>query len=141
MFISCAFIFYFYASYCRFICNFCPVHLYKIFQALVNAVSSSQVILVLLLFHCNFQPCSTLYRFSSVFAVHTVATQSCFLPSFARMHHFAKAVIYSTVELLKRILFALTQLVLYKPFAAKRFLFAYLYLYIGCLTCFTLHSQ
>ena len=122
MFISCVFIFYFYLSYCRFICDFCPVcpvHLLsfslglinggfmviyyplrlvrrclyddvgwdksmasnnrmfpcihsksvsneKICQALVNAVSNSQVILVLLLFHCNFHPCSTLYRFSSV---------------------------------------------------------------------------
>ena len=82
--------------------------------------------------------CTVLVQF---LAVHTVATQSCFLPFFARMHHFVKAVIYSTVELLKRIPLALTHLVLYKPFALKRFLFANLYSYIGCLTCFTLHSQ
>ena len=83
-------------------------------------------------------PCTILAQF---LAFHTVATQSCFLPFFARMHHFAKAVIYLTGELLKRIPFALIYFVRYKPFAVKRFLFAYLYFYISCITCFTLHSQ
>ena len=39
------------------------------------------------------------------FAVHAVATQSCFLPLFARVHNFAELVLYITVELVKQIPF------------------------------------
>ena len=36
-------------------------------------------------------------------AVHSVTTQSRFLPLFARVHHFAKSILYTTIELLKRL--------------------------------------
>ena len=35
-------------------------------------------------------------------AVHLVATRCCFLPLFSRTHLFAKTMVYTTVELLKR---------------------------------------
>ena len=63
-------------------------------------------------------------------------------PAFFRPHaSFCEGSDYLTAELLKRIPFALTYLVRYKSFAVRRFLFAYLYFYIGCIACFTLHSQ
>ena len=36
--------------------------------------------------------------------MHSVTSQSCFLPLFARVHHFAKTVLYTTLEIFKRIL-------------------------------------
>ena len=74
-------------------------------------------------------------------AVHTVVTQLRFLPLFARLHQLAKGIIYTTVELLKRIPLALIGLVRFKDSAVRRFLFLYSYFYIGCLTCYTLHAQ
>ena len=52
-------------------------------------------------------------------AVHSLATQSCFLPLFASVHHFAKIVIYTTFELFKRIPLGIIRLVRYKQVAFK----------------------
>ena len=68
--------------------------------------------------------------------MHSVATQSCFLPLFARMHHFAKTVLYVTVELLKRIPIGVILMVRYKYFHSQ-----YAYFYIACVACCTLHIQ
>ena len=65
-------------------------------------------------------------------AVHTVVTQLRFLPLFARLHQLAKGIIYTTVELLKRIPLALIGLVCLQNSAVRRFLFLYFYFYIGC---------
>ena len=73
--------------------------------------------------------------------VHSVTNQSCFLPLFARVHHFAKAVLYTTTELFKRIPFGVIGLVRYKHAAVRQFLFLYVYFYIGCMTCNILHTQ
>ena len=74
-------------------------------------------------------------------AVHSVTTQSSFLPLFARVHYFAKSVLYTTIELLKRIPIGIIILVWYKHVAVRQYLFLYAYFYIGCITCFTLHTQ
>ena len=71
-------------------------------------------------------------------AVHSVETQSCFLPLFARTHHLAKSLIYTTVELLKRIPLGVIR---YKRAVIKQYLFQYAYFYIACMTCYTLHTQ
>ena len=73
--------------------------------------------------------------------VHTVATQLCFLPLFARMHRLAKIVIYTTFELFKRIPHVIIGVACHKRKAVKQFLFLYAYFYIGCITCYTLHTQ
>ena len=74
-------------------------------------------------------------------AVHSMETQSCFLPLFARVHHFAKTVLYLTVELSKRIPVGVIGIVRYKRVALKQFLFLYSYFHIGCMTCDVLHTQ
>ena len=74
-------------------------------------------------------------------AVHSMETQSCFLPLFARMHHFAKTMLYLTVELFKRILVGFIGIVRHKRVALKQFLFLYSYFYIGCMTCDLRHTQ
>ena len=75
------------------------------------------------------------------FTEHAMVSKLCFLSLFACVHHFAKTVIYTTVELLKRIPLGVIGLVRYKHFAVKQFLLVYTYFYIGCLLCNTLHSQ
>ena len=52
-------------------------------------------------------------------AVHSVTTQSSFLPLFARVHHFAKSVLYTTIELLKRFPVGIIALVRYKHVAVR----------------------
>ena len=74
-------------------------------------------------------------------ALHSVTTQSSFLPLFARVHQFAKSVLYTTLELVKRIPIGIIALVRYKHVAVRYYLFLYAYFYIGCITCFTLHTQ
>ena len=74
-------------------------------------------------------------------AINSVATQFCFLPLFAHTHRFAKLVVYMTAELLKRIPLAVIGLIRSKRPFLKKVLFAYVYFYIGCLTCYTLHTQ
>ena len=70
-----------------------------------------------------------------------VTTRSGFLPRFARVHLFVKMVIYTSVELSKRTpLFVINQ-VHYNNFALRKFLFLYVYFYIACITCVTLHTQ
>ena len=64
------------------------------------------------------------------FAVHALAIHLCILPLFARMHHFAKVVIYTLYELLKRIPLGIICLVRYKHLAVKHHLFLYTYLCI-----------
>ena len=54
-------------------------------------------------------------------ALHCVGTQLCFLPLFARMHHFAKSFLYVTAELLKRIPLGVIILVRYKHFAFNKY--------------------
>ena len=74
-------------------------------------------------------------------AVHSVTNQSCFLPLFARVHHLAKAVLYTSLELFKRVPFGIIGLVRYKHAAVRQLLFLYAYFYIGCRTCYVLHTQ
>ena len=74
-------------------------------------------------------------------ALPCVATQLRFFPLFARMHHFAKIVLYVTAELLKRIPFGVITLVRHKNFALKQLLSQYAYFDIACIACFTLHMQ
>ena len=66
-------------------------------------------------------------------AAHSVTTQSSFLPLFARLHHFAKLVLYTIIELLKRFPLSIIALVRYKHVAVRHFLFLYAYFYIGCI--------
>ena len=73
-------------------------------------------------------------------AVHSVATQTCPLLLCARLHQFAKIVIYMTVELSKRIPLAVKGLIRYKRFAVKKLLL-YAYFYIVCMVGYTLHSH
>ena len=70
-----------------------------------------------------------------------MTSQSCFLPLFARVHLFAKTVLYTTLEIFKRIPRCIIGLVRYRHVAVRQFLFLYAYFYIGCLTCNTLHAQ
>ena len=49
-------------------------------------------------------------------AVHSVPTQSCFLPLFARVHHFVKKILYVSVELVERIPLGIVVAVRYKYF-------------------------
>ena len=74
-------------------------------------------------------------------AEFSMVSKLSFLPLFARVHHFARTVMYATVELLKRIPLSVICLVWHKHFAIQQFLFAYTYFYMGCLLCNTLHSQ
>ena len=74
-------------------------------------------------------------------AVHSLATQLCFLPLFASVHHFAKIVIYTTFELFKRIPLGIIRLVRYKQVAFKHYLFLYTYFCTACIACNTLHMQ
>ena len=111
----------------------------------IRPVSMFTQVLKLYWFCCCFIAISILvlpFALTAQFlAVHTVVTQLRFLPLFARLHQLAKGIIYTTVELLKRIPLALTGLVRFKNSAVRRFLFLYSYFYIGCLTCYTLHAQ
>ena len=52
-------------------------------------------------------------------AEHSMVSKLCFLPLFARVHRFAKTVIYVAVELLKRIPLGVIGLVRHKHFAVK----------------------
>ena len=74
------------------------------------------------------------------FLVHCVTTQPCFLSLFARMHQFAKLVIYTTVKLSEGIPLAVSGLIRYKHFAVKKLLFGNAYFYTVCMTCYTLHT-
>ena len=71
----------------------------------------------------------------------SVATHSRFLPLFARVHHFAKTVHYTTLELFKGIPVGIIGLVRYKHAAVRQFLFFYAYFYFGCMACNTRHTQ
>ena len=109
-----------------------------------NVRPFSEALLVLLLFYCNFNHCSTLCAHGTISftIVYTVATQLSFLPLFARMHRLAMIVIYTTfAQLLKRIPHIIIGLACHKHKAVKQFLFLYAYFYIGCITCYTLHTQ
>ena len=57
------------------------------------------------------------------------------------MHHIAKTVFYTTIELLKRISLGVIGLVRYKHVTVRQFLFLYAYFYIGCMTGYILHTQ
>ena len=84
-------------------------------------------------------PCAVTIQFLKV---HSVTSQSCFLPLFAPVHHFEKAVLCTTREIFKRIpRCIIIGLVRYRHVAVRQFLFLYAYFYIGCLTCNTLHAQ
>ena len=68
-------------------------------------------------------------------AINSVATLLCFLPLFARVHRLAKIVIYTAVELLKRIPLGVIILVRYKYHSQ------YAFFCTACTACFTLHIQ
>ena len=70
------------------------------------------------------------------FAVHSVATQLCFLPIYARVHLFAKTVLYVFVEVLKRTLPGVIIFVRKKYFHSQ-----YGYFHTACVACYTLHIQ
>ena len=74
-------------------------------------------------------------------AVHFVVTQTSPLPLCARLHQFAKIVIYMTVELSKRVPLAVKGLIRYKRFAVKKHLFGYAYIYLVCMVGYTFHSH
>ena len=74
-------------------------------------------------------------------AVHSVATQLRLMPLFARIHHLVKIVIYTTVELFKRIPRLIIGLTHCKRLAVKQFIFLYAYFYTGCIACYTFHAQ
>ena len=78
-------------------------------------------------------PISLIIQF---FAVHLVATQLCFLPIFARVHHFAKTVLYVLIEVLKRIPPGVIIFVRKKYFHSQ-----YAYFHTACVACYTLHIQ
>ena len=69
-------------------------------------------------------------------AVHSVATESCFLPLFARVHYFVKVLFYVTVELVKRIPFGFIVIFRYKYSHSK-----YAYFHIACLAYYALHIK
>ena len=74
-------------------------------------------------------------------AVHSVAMQSCFVPLFAQLHHFAKREVYTTVKLLKLILLDAIDLIPLKHSVIKQYLFQYVFFYTACMTCYTLHTK
>ena len=74
-------------------------------------------------------------------AIHLVATHCCFLPLFSRTHLFAKTVVYTTVELLKRFPLGVIGLLRYKHFVVKQCFFQYTYFYIVCMAVCTLRTQ
>ena len=125
---------------------FCPTMLLSLpVSKTIRPISMFTQVLKLYWFCCYFIAISILvlpFALAAQFlAVHTVVTQLRFLPLFARLYQLAKRIVYTTVELLKRIPFAIIGLICFKNSAARRFLFLYSYFYIGCLTCYTLHAQ
>ena len=111
----------------------------------IRPVSMFTQVLKLYWFCCCFIAISTLVLpfalTAQFFAVHSAVTQLRFLPLFARLHQLAKRIIYTTVELVKRIPFAIISFIRFKNSAVRQFLFLYSYFYIGCLTCYTIHTQ
>ena len=65
-----------------------------------------------------------------------MAMQLCFLPIFARVHLFAKTVLYVFVEVLKRIPPGVIIFVRKKYFHSQ-----YTYFHTACVACYTLHIQ
>ena len=125
---------------------FCPTILLSLpVSKTIRPISVFTQVLKLYWFCCYFIAISILvlpFALAAQFlAVHTVVTQLRFLPLFARLHQLAKRIVYTTVELLKRIPFAIIGLICFKNSAVRRFLFLYSYFYIWCLTCYTLHAQ
>ena len=74
-------------------------------------------------------------------AVHSVSTQLCFFPVFARMHLIAKTSLYIAAELLKRLPFGAIILIRYKLFTLKLIHSQYACFNIVCITCYILHLQ
>ena len=125
---------------------FCPTILLSLpVSKTIRPISVFTQVLKLYWFCCYFIAISILvlpFALAAQFlAVHTVVTQLRFLPLFAHLHQLAKRIVYTTVELLKRIPFAIIGLICFKNSAVRRILFLYSYFYIGCLTCYTLHAQ
>ena len=73
--------------------------------------------------------------------VHSLITQLCFLPLFARMYYLARTVIYVTFELVKRVPPGITSFVRYKCLTVMHCIFWYAYFYTGSITVYTLHTQ
>ena len=69
-------------------------------------------------------------------AVHSVAPELCFLPLFARMHRSSKIVLHVSVELFKRIPLGVIVIARCKFFHSR-----YIYFYIACVACCSLHVQ
>ena len=63
------------------------------------------------------------------------------MPLFARVRHFAKSVLYLTVQLLKQNPVGVISIARQNRVALKTFLFLYSYFYIGCMACDLLHTQ
>ena len=125
---------------------FCPTMLLSLpVSKTIRPVLMFTQVLKLYWFCCYFIAISILVLPSALaaqfLAVHTVVTQLRFLPLFARLHQLAKRIVYTTVELLKRIPVAIIGLICFKKSAVRRFLFLYSYFYIGCITCHTFHAQ
>ena len=73
---------------------------------------------------------------SQFFAVHSGATQLCFLPLFARVHHFAKTALQVSLELLHCIPLGVFLIIRYKYFHSQ-----YAYFHTACVACCSLHIQ
>ena len=69
-------------------------------------------------------------------AVHSVAPELCFLPLFACMHRSSKIVLHVSVELFKRIPLGVIVIARCKFFHSR-----YIYFYIACVACCSLHVQ
>ena len=86
-------------------------------------------------------PCPAPYTNDAVFCI-VLCNKTCTLfPLFARVHRFAKTVIYTNIELIRRIPFGIAGLFRYKYRSVKQFLLLYTYLYTGCIRCNTLHTH
>ena len=69
-------------------------------------------------------------------AVHSFVDQICFLPLFARVHHFTKTVFYVTVELSKRVPLGFIIHVRYKYIHSQ-----YVYFHTACVACYIIQIQ
>ena len=111
------------------------------FYVIFISIPTFKTLLVLLLFYCNLNSCFTPRASNTIFCSAYFGNTFVY-PAFVRPHaSFAKVVVYTISELLKRIPLGIICLVGYKHLAVKHHLFLYTYLCIWCLICNTLHMQ
>ena len=77
-------------------------------------------------------------------AVHSFERQSSFLPTFSRTYYISRVIIYITIELSKRMplgFIYFVRLARYRYCTIRKFILAYAYVYMVCMTCYTLYTQ